>query len=587
MKSRSVFLKLMAIVCAACLIAPSSIDVNAQAYNHYVSNPRIQQDSSASSGVKVTYDCVWFGSYPQTEMVLKGGAEEKLLEDMKNKFGSLDYISLPSVNYAIVKNASYDANDTTTVNLNGESVKIKRVKATDRLYSNGNKYSDRYKWADKVNYHYFKYEPVKWRVLSDTNDEMFIFAAKALNTVKYSNNFRNTDWENCSLREYLNTTFIDDAFTRDEKAVILDTMVESPYYTENPVGDLIRHDTIDKVYILSDDELGKDMKGYNYGFAGIGKNDESKRIQPTTYAFAMGAYREPRTVYSDGIIRGGCCDYWTRTWGSVTESAYNAGVILSNGAFADSGNQVTDDWIAMCPVLKIKTSSLKWTPAGTYCTDGTYNENAQTGGSNSDDDPAGEIGYIAGFTDTDSSKWYASGVQFVIDGGIMSGYKNPDGTPAHLFGPNDTIKRREFAVMIYRMVGEPEVKYTGRFPDVSAGKWYADAVEWCAANNIITGRTNTGMFDPDADIMRQEIAAIIQRYAFNIDRKSVVATADLSAFPDAAAVSSYAVEPIKWCVEKGILTGKENTATKTFYLEPKSTATRAEAATMIMRYIKL
>lgn len=190
---------------------------------------------------------------------------------------------------------------------------------------------------------------------------------------------------------------------------------------------------------------------------------------------------------------------------------------------------------------------------------------------------------ISKFIDVDSNKWYVEYIQYVADNGIMSGYS--DGT--NRFGVSDSLTRAQFATMIYRMAGEPEIEFKGQFTDVPAGKFYSNAVEWCAANGIITGYkdkvTNqpTGEFGTSAPITRQDIAVILYRYEGDYLKKDVNSQASFDKFIDGSSVSAYASSAMKWCVGRGIISGKNGVE-----LDPKGKATRAEVAAMVTRFSK-
>lgn len=187
------------------------------------------------------------------------------------------------------------------------------------------------------------------------------------------------------------------------------------------------------------------------------------------------------------------------------------------------------------------------------------------------------------FTDVDMNRWYGEYIQYVSDNGIMSGYS--DGT--NRFGVNDFLTRGQFATMIHRMAGTPEVQFSGKFTDVPAGKFYSNAVEWCAANGIITGYKNnatnqpTGVFGTGDFITRQDLAVILYRYEGDYLKNDVSGQASFDKFTDGAKVSTYANGAMKWCVSKGIISGKNGVE-----LDPKGNATRAEVAAMVTRFMK-
>lgn len=192
------------------------------------------------------------------------------------------------------------------------------------------------------------------------------------------------------------------------------------------------------------------------------------------------------------------------------------------------------------------------------------------------------------FDDVLAGKWYVDGIRYAYNANIMSGYKSKNGQFTGEFGPNDTLTRAQFATMIYRMSGEPYVKYKGMFSDVPDGKYYSDAVEWCASAGLITGYTAggvpTGQFGPNDNIQRQQLAVILYRYANYLGYYTMEGSAELDSFPDGGKVGSYARDALQWCVYWGILTGSKDNATGITYLKPDGQATRAECATMIKRF---
>ncbi len=178
---------------------------------------------------------------------------------------------------------------------------------------------------------------------------------------------------------------------------------------------------------------------------------------------------------------------------------------------------------------------------------------------------------IAGFTDVLTTDWFADAVQYAVDNGMMNG------TSETTFHPNGTTTRGMIVAILYRLEKEPAVDNGAGFADVAAGKYYADAVAWASANDIVTGYSEE-KFGPDDAITREQLAAILYRYAQykNID---VTATADLSGYADAAQISAYAETAMKWANGEGLITGVTDTM-----LKPAGNATRAQAATILMRF---
>ena len=130
--------------------------------------------------------------------------------------------------------------------------------------------------------------------------------------------------------------------------------------------------------------------------------------------------------------------------------------------------------------------------------------------------------------------------------------------------------------ILYRLENEPAAG-TASFSDVASGAYYAKAVAWAAENGVVTGTTAT-TFAPDAPITREQMAAILYRYA-TLKGYDVSQKADLSGYTDAGTISAYASDAMAWANAQGLITGVTNTT-----LAPKSSATRAQVATILMRF---
>ena len=180
------------------------------------------------------------------------------------------------------------------------------------------------------------------------------------------------------------------------------------------------------------------------------------------------------------------------------------------------------------------------------------------------------------FTDvTGNFKWAANSVDFMFMNGIINGNstKNPK-----IFGPSAKMTRAMLVTVLYRAAGEPTVAgITNKFTDNKQGKYYYNAVLWASNLGIVNGATAT-TFDPDGNITREQIAAILYRYA-----GSPTVTGSLSGYADQAQVSSFAVTAMQWAVGSGIIAGTPNGG-KT-YLTAKGNATRAQVAVMLHRFL--
>ena len=175
----------------------------------------------------------------------------------------------------------------------------------------------------------------------------------------------------------------------------------------------------------------------------------------------------------------------------------------------------------------------------------------------------------AAYPDVNSGDWFYGYVQDVSDKGLMSGYSDTG-----KFGPNDKLTRGQFATILWRMEGSPEVEYNGQFPDVAYGQFYTTPAAWASANGIITGYSSNGCFGPNDNINREQMATILYRY----DGSPSVDVSSFAGFPDAGSVNEFAKNGIAYAVSNKILTGDNGN------LVPQGHVVRAVCATMISRF---
>lgn len=175
----------------------------------------------------------------------------------------------------------------------------------------------------------------------------------------------------------------------------------------------------------------------------------------------------------------------------------------------------------------------------------------------------------AGYTDVADDAWYADAVNYVTQQKMMQG------TGSATFSPNAATTRAMVVTILYRLEGSPAVT-SSSYTDVSSDSWYADAVAWAEANNIVQG-TGSGKFSPDSSVTRQQLAAILYRYA-QYKGYDVSQTADLSGFRDGTQVQSYARTAMEWACGVKLIQGADNNA-----LLPAGSATRAQVATILQR----
>ncbi len=170
--------------------------------------------------------------------------------------------------------------------------------------------------------------------------------------------------------------------------------------------------------------------------------------------------------------------------------------------------------------------------------------------------------------------WGHPSIDYCVEHGLMNGVG--DGK----FNPDGTVTRAMLATVLYRQAGSPDVQNASAFPDVNPGEWYGKATAWAADAGVVTGYPD-GTFDPNKAVTRQEMATMFYRYA-KFAKFDVSAAGDLSVFPDRNQVLEYAMEAMVWANGAGLITG--NVVNDVTCLDPKGNATRAQLATILMRF---
>ena len=180
---------------------------------------------------------------------------------------------------------------------------------------------------------------------------------------------------------------------------------------------------------------------------------------------------------------------------------------------------------------------------------------------------------LTAFTDLDPDAWYHDGVHWALENGVMNGMG--DG----LFQPDTSTSRAMIVTILWRMEGAPEYPDLLDFTDVEPDSWYASAVRWTASEEIVNGYNET-TFGPNDSVTREQLVTILCRYA-NYRGEDVDKDASLSVYTDSAKISDWAESSLRWAIASGIIHGIEDNV-----LSPDTEATRAQVATMLMRYSK-
>ena len=264
-----------------------------------------------------------------------------------------------------------------------------------------------------------------------------------------------------------------------------------------------------------------------------------------------GGYNPPVTYYTLRFETGGGSDI-----PSVRE-AYNAYIDLSQYVPTWRGHTFIG-WYSERSLTN-KVSGVYLTKDMTVYAGWRVDENPNTGANP--------------FTDVSEKDWFYSDVMFVYENGLMLG------TSKTLFSPHGTATRGMMATILWRMEGSPAPKGKNSFTDVEAGKWYADAITWTAENGIFAGY-GKDKFGPDDPITREQLAAIFYRYA-DYKGYDLTVKGNLDKFKDADKITDYAETAMGWAVGSGLMKGKSGNL-----LDPQGTATRAEIAAMLHRFIE-
>ena len=264
-----------------------------------------------------------------------------------------------------------------------------------------------------------------------------------------------------------------------------------------------------------------------------------------------GYYYPPVTYYTLCFETGGGSDI------SSVQGTYNAYIDLTQYVPTWRGHTFTG-WYSERS-LKNKVSGVYLTKDMTVYAGWRVDENPNTGANP--------------FTDVSEKDWFYGDVMFVYENGLMLG------TSKTLFSPHGTATRGMMATILWRMEGSPAPKGKNSFTDVEAGKWYADAITWTAENGIFAGY-GKDKFGPDDPITREQLAAIFYRYA-DYKGYDLTVKGNLDKFKDADKITDYAKTAMQWAVGSGLMKGKSGNL-----LDPQGTATRAEIAAMLHRFIE-
>ncbi len=199
------------------------------------------------------------------------------------------------------------------------------------------------------------------------------------------------------------------------------------------------------------------------------------------------------------------------------------------------------------------------------------------------ENPSMDLGLILGiinggsgmsFSDVTSSDWFFEDIAAAYQLGLMNGVSTYE------FAPKAPLSRAMVAAMLYRMAGSPAAYYGGRqFTDGADGKWYSSVIRWASQMGIVTGFQD-GSFRPNENVTRVQLAAMLFRFA-QYQSRDIQGRGDLNSYQDSSSVQAWAKEAIQWAVAKGLISGKSGAR-----LDPSGSATRAEAAAVLVRFLR-
>ena len=349
------------------------------------------------------------------------------------------------------------------------------------------------------------------------------------------------------------------SLSHDYAAVVTEPTCETPGFTTHTCSRCGDHFTDNYVA----------PTGHIYGDGVVTREPTCTQEGEMTYSCSCGKThtesiaRLPHT-YSTQITAPTCTELGYTTYTCTCGDSYQADYTLSTGHSWDAGVTVTAPTLTStgllrqtCTVCQAEQETI--IPALTSC-DG------------------GEGCPSKAFTDVPGTEhWSHIGIDFVLKSGLFYG------TSPHTFSPEQEMTRAMLVTVLYRMEGSPSVKgLKNNFTDVADDTWYTDAVVWANQNGVVNGVTEA-TFQPKTNITREQVAAILYRYAKS-KGYDVTAAANLADFPDHDDVSAYAETAMAWANAAGLITGSGSG--EAIYLNPRDSATRAQVAAILMRFVK-
>ena len=258
--------------------------------------------------------------------------------------------------------------------------------------------------------------------------------------------------------------------------------------------------------------------------------------------------------------------------GTIASQTTSGHKLTSLPTAARSGSYSFAGWFTAASGGIEITTSYEFSADTTVYAHWTYTGGSSTGGGTTPKPTQPETPKLP-FTDVSEDDWFYADAAYLYEKGVMKG------TADETFAPGRSVTRGQLAAALYRMAGEPAVTAKAAFTDVPADYWCAAAITWAAENGVVTGYGDGG-FRPADTVQRQELAAMLFRFAVYQGMSAVTLEENLAPFADRADVAAYAVPAMNWAVGQGILQGKDGS------LLPQAPVDRAQLAAMLRRYLE-
>lgn len=367
------------------------------AESYGISNPRVTSEGTV-------WDCVYFGSYPQTEVVAdrtQCGTYGKIWET------SGDCIVDSTLYNELKNNATWDEYNTTYI----KNTRYKRICREDATLTisidNHNRKDEFYSWLDSFEYHYFKYEPIKWRVLWVNEKDALLLSDLGLDCQQYYQATADGFWEISPIRNWLNTIFLDSAFSSPESSQIFSSQIETIAWDDaflSGGSDMLIDEgskSEDKVFLLA----GADMCNVNYGFPkDFGKNSEAENLleqrvtKSSTFASARGAYHDDyRAYYNQGLLKGSCSWLLRNVFKRMDDGCIKSVTVSEwgNRGFVwhyTYGDFDTYNLPVVRPALHLNLESSVWSKAGTVSGKDDLSDDRDSDNGGNSSNPNGSAG---------------------------------------------------------------------------------------------------------------------------------------------------------------------------------------------------